>query len=77
MKAKLEEMMLGNKGAAKEMMQRHSRLMLGKRDIITTETDNQLNQSELLYSVCTVKACLCLFLPFLDPCHSQLSPNVN
>lgn len=29
MKAKLEEMMLGNKGAAKEMMQRHSRLMLG------------------------------------------------
>lgn len=31
MKAKLEEMMLGNKGAAKEMMQRHSRVMLGKR----------------------------------------------
>ncbi|XP_068675223.1 dedicator of cytokinesis protein 7-like [Montipora foliosa] len=30
MKAKLEEMMLGNKGAAKEMMQRHSRLMLEK-----------------------------------------------
>jgi len=29
MKAKLEEMMLGNKGAAKEMMQRHSRVMHG------------------------------------------------
>ena len=29
MKAKLEEALLGNKGAAKEMMQRHSRVMLG------------------------------------------------
>ena len=28
-KAKLEEFLLGNKGAAREMMQRHSRLMLG------------------------------------------------
>ena len=29
MKAKLEEVLLGNKGAAREMMQRHSRVMLG------------------------------------------------
>lgn len=29
MKAKLEEALLGNKGAAREMMQRHSRVMLG------------------------------------------------
>ena len=29
MKAKLEEVLLGNKGAAREMMQRHSRLTLG------------------------------------------------
>ena len=29
MKAKLEEVLLGNKGAAREMIQRHSRVMLG------------------------------------------------
>lgn len=29
MKAKLEEVLLGNKGAAREMMQRHSRVTLG------------------------------------------------
>ena len=28
-KAKLEEFLLGNKSAAREMMQRHSRVMLG------------------------------------------------
>lgn len=43
MKVKLEEMMLGNKGVVKEMMQCYSRLMLGKRDIIIIEIDNQLN----------------------------------
>ena len=30
-KAKIEEMLLGNKGAAREMMQRHSRVQLGNK----------------------------------------------
>ncbi|XP_067028614.1 dedicator of cytokinesis protein 7-like isoform X1 [Acropora muricata] len=38
MKAKLEEMMLGNKGAAKEMMQRHSRVMLEKGQSPSSES---------------------------------------
>ena len=33
-KAKLEEFLLGNKSAAREMMQRHSRVMLGNYDIL-------------------------------------------
>lgn len=33
MKAKLEEVLLGNKGAAREMMQRHSRVMLGNDEL--------------------------------------------
>ncbi|XP_073227641.1 dedicator of cytokinesis protein 7-like isoform X3 [Porites lutea] len=38
MKAKLEEVLLGNKGAAREMMQRHSRVMLEKGQSPGTET---------------------------------------
>lgn len=33
-KAKLEEFLLGNKSAAREMMQRHSRVTLGNYDIL-------------------------------------------
>ncbi|XP_027052730.1 dedicator of cytokinesis protein 7-like, partial [Pocillopora damicornis] len=36
-KAKIEEMLLGNKGAAREMMQRHSRVMLEKGQSPTPE----------------------------------------
>ncbi|KAJ7372911.1 Dedicator of cytokinesis protein 6 [Desmophyllum pertusum] len=38
MKAKLEEALLGNKGAAREMMQRHSRVMLEKGQSPNTES---------------------------------------
>lgn len=43
-KAKLEEFLLGNKGAAREMMQRHSRLMLGNTPAV-------INMIKLFYLI--------------------------
>ena len=41
-KAKLEDILLGNRGAAREMMQRHSRVMLGKYVIVINRDMSKL-----------------------------------